>query len=51
LGDILALKDEVGRILRGDFLAAFNVDIGNDYFGTFFAESSSDSCAKSITSS
>jgi hypothetical protein len=47
----LALKDEVGRILRGDFLAALNVDIGNDYFSTLFTESSSDSCAKSIASS
>jgi hypothetical protein len=41
------LEDQVCGVQRGYFLASFGVDIGDDYFGAFFAEATGNCGAKS----
>lgn len=36
------LKDQVGGVLRGDFLTTLDIDVGDDDFGTFFTKSTGD---------
>lgn len=46
LGNVHALEDQVARVLRGDILAALDIDIGDDDFRAFFAEASYDCCSE-----
>jgi hypothetical protein len=50
-GDILFLKNEIGRILRCDLLAGLDVDVGQDDLGAFIAEARGDGGAKAGSSS
>lgn len=44
---IHALEDQVCGVKRGDFLASFSVDIGDDYFCALFAEATGNCGAES----
>jgi hypothetical protein len=50
-GDVLFLKEQVGRVRRGDFLATVGVDVGQDDLGALLAETGGDGGAEARSSS